>query len=170
MIKTLTYRTLNICSSKILLNQRCKLIKEILIKNGYPINLIKRKIKNTIDQYQKKNSTDQNKIKTKSLIPFTYHGIETTVMSNKIKKIIEGLFPTTEMTFGFKKGLTLSKLCTKSFKGTDPMSIGIIKGVPERMATFCFKIISLSFCASDLNFFLKESSFNSLQKYLFSLM
>ena len=51
LIKTLTYRTLKICSSKISLNQQCELIKETMTKNGYPINLVKRKIDNSIVQY-----------------------------------------------------------------------------------------------------------------------
>ena len=47
-------------------------------------------------------------------------------MSNKLKNTIERLFPTIEVNFGFKKGLTLAKLLTKNFKGMDPMNIGVI--------------------------------------------
>ena len=127
LIKTLTYRALNICSSKTLLNQQCESIKETMIKNGYPTNLVKRKIQNTIDQYQKINdATKKEKQKTKLFIPLTYHGNETNIMSNKIKNKIERLFPTTEIIFGFKKGLTLGKLFTKNFKGRDPMNTGVI--------------------------------------------
>ena len=68
-----------------------------------------------------------------------------------------------------KKNRTFTKFFSMIFITNRTLTIEVTD-VPERMATFCFKIISLRFCASDLNFFLKESSFNSLQKYLFSLM
>ncbi|CAF1527322.1 unnamed protein product [Rotaria magnacalcarata] len=47
-------------------------------------------------------------------------------MTNKFKQKVESLFPTTDVIFGFKKGLTLSKLFIKNFKGTDPMNIGVV--------------------------------------------
>jgi hypothetical protein len=126
LIKTLTYRALNICSSKQLLDQQCELIKTTMVKNGYPMNLVKRKIKNTIDQYQKTNQSNKIKLKDKLFIPITYHGIESIIMSTKIKNKIELLFPTIEVIFGFKKGLTLGKLFMKNFKGKDLMDIGVI--------------------------------------------
>jgi hypothetical protein len=48
LIKTLTYRALNICSSKQLLNEQLELIKTTMIKSGYPINLVKRKMKTSL--------------------------------------------------------------------------------------------------------------------------
>ncbi|CAF1208252.1 unnamed protein product [Rotaria sordida] len=129
LIKTLTFRALSICSSKRLLEEQCELIERTMICNGYPVNLVKRKIKNTIEQYHNNRSTIKNKIKTKEkklFIPLTYYGDETIIMSNKIKNIIKSLFPTFEIIFGYKKGTTLAKLFTKNFKGKDPMEIGVV--------------------------------------------
>ncbi|CAF4157396.1 unnamed protein product, partial [Rotaria sordida] len=126
---TLTFRALSICSSKRLLEEQCELIERTMICNGYPVNLVKRKIKNTIEQYHNNRSTIKNKIKTKEkklFIPLTYYGDETIIMSNKIKNIIKSLFPTFEIIFGYKKGTTLAKLFTKNFKGKDPMEIGVV--------------------------------------------
>jgi predicted GIY-YIG superfamily endonuclease len=128
LIKTLTFRALSICSSKQLLEEQCELIETTMIHNGYPVNLVRRKIKNTIEQYQKNASTTKNKSKIgkQLFIPLTYYGDETIIMSNKIKDMIKSLFPTIEVIFGYKKGLTLGKLFTKNFKGKDPMEIGVI--------------------------------------------
>ena len=43
LIKKLTFRALNICSSKILLTEECNAIEKALVKNGYPVNLVKKK-------------------------------------------------------------------------------------------------------------------------------
>ena len=59
LIKTLTYRELIICSSKQLLDQEFELILKTITLNGYPFNLVQRKIKNTIDQYQKTTNQDK---------------------------------------------------------------------------------------------------------------
>jgi hypothetical protein len=128
LIKTLTFRALNICSSKQLLDEQCKVIEETLCYNGYPVNLVKRKMKNTIEQFHNNTSTnnDRTTIKERLFIPLTYDGDETIIMTNKIKNMIKSLYPTIEVIFGFKKGTTLSKLFTKNFKGKDPMDIGVI--------------------------------------------
>ena len=91
LIKTLTYRALKICSSRALLKQQCELIEETIVKNGYPTNLVRRKIQNTINQYQKINESTkkEEKHKTKLFMPLIYHGNETIIMSNKIKNTIE---------------------------------------------------------------------------------
>ncbi|CAF3882614.1 unnamed protein product [Adineta steineri] len=124
LIRTLTHRALNICSSKQLLDQQCELILKTLTINGYPINLVKRKINYTIDQHHRTN--EKTNINKKVFIPLTYYGNETIIMSNKIKSMIESLFPTTQIIFGYKKGLTLAKLFTKNFKGKDPMETNVI--------------------------------------------
>jgi predicted GIY-YIG superfamily endonuclease len=127
LIRTLTFRALNICSSKQLLEEQCNLIEKTMIQNGYPVNLVKRKIKNTIDQHQKTTTSIENKLKKKTLfIPITYYGNETFIMSNKIKNMIESLYPMTHVIFGYRKGLTLAKLFTKNFKGKEPMNIGVV--------------------------------------------
>ena len=126
LIKTLTYRALNICSSKQLFDKERKLIETTMIKNGYPVNFVRRKINNIIDQQREANHTGQNKSKKKLFIPITYHGNETIILSTKIKNMIESFFPTVEVTFGFRKGLTLAKLFMENFKGKDPMDIGVI--------------------------------------------
>jgi hypothetical protein len=123
--KTLTFRALSICSSKQLLEKQCELIETTMIHNRYPVNLVRRKIKNTIEQYQKNTTTTKNKIeiKEKLFISLTYYDDETIIISNKIKDMIKSLFPAIEIIFGYKKGLTLAKLFTKNFKGKDPMEI-----------------------------------------------
>lgn len=62
----------------------------------------------------------------KLFIPLTYYGDETINMSNKIEKMIKSLYPTIEVIFAYKKGLTFTKLFTKNFKEKDPMDIGVI--------------------------------------------
>jgi hypothetical protein len=51
LIRTLTFRALSICSSKTLLKEECQTIESLLTRNGYPLNLVKKKIKDTIDQF-----------------------------------------------------------------------------------------------------------------------
>ncbi|CAF3209260.1 unnamed protein product [Rotaria sp. Silwood2] len=99
-----------------------------MVQNGYPVNLVKRKIRNTIDQHQKKTtkSTEQKKLKKALFIPITYYGNETFIMSNKIKNVIESLYPMTQVIFGYRKSLTLAKLFTKNYKGKEPMNIGVV--------------------------------------------
>ena len=126
LISTLTIRALRICSSKRLFEEQCSLIEDTMIKNGYPVNLVRRKIKNTTDQYQKRNERPQAVPKKRIFIPLTYYGNETIIMSNKIKTKIEGIFPCSEVIFGFKKGLTLSKLFMNKFKGRDSMEMGVV--------------------------------------------
>ena len=124
LIRTLTFRALSICSSKALLNDECKIIESMLPKNGYPLNLVKRKMKNTIDQFNvikllplpKKNC----------LIPITYHGYETILMTNKIKDLIERIYPTTKVIFGYRKERSLSKLFIKNYKGIEPTNTDVI--------------------------------------------
>jgi hypothetical protein len=124
LIRTLTFRALSICSSITLLNEECKTIESMLTTNGYPLNLVKRKIKNTIDRF---NSTKTpNPPKKIFFVPITYHGYETILMTNKIKSMIERIYPMTNVIFGYRKGLSISKLFMKNYKGTDPMHIGVI--------------------------------------------
>ncbi len=47
-------------------------------------------------------------------------------MTNKIKSMIERIYPTTKVIFGYRKGLSLSKLFIRNYKGIDPMNIGVI--------------------------------------------
>ncbi|CAF1345381.1 unnamed protein product, partial [Didymodactylos carnosus] len=129
---------LSICSSKQLLEEQCTFIEKTMIQNGYPVNLVKRKVKNTIDRYQKSQTppsssmattatTTPIKLKKKTLfIPLTHYGIETIKMANKIKMMLEQIYPAAEVIFGFKKGLTLGKLFSRNFKGKDPMDIGVV--------------------------------------------
>ena len=63
LIRTLIYTALNICSSQMLLKEQCEVIKKRLIQNGYPVKLIRRKIKNTVEQHQKQQ---QRKIFSKA--------------------------------------------------------------------------------------------------------
>lgn len=97
-----------------------------MIQNGYPRGLVKRKIKNTIEQHQKSKKKPTVENKKKIYIPLTYYGNESIIMSNKIEKMIKSLFPTIDIIFAFKKGITLGKLFVKNFKGKDPMDIGVI--------------------------------------------
>jgi hypothetical protein len=124
LIRTLTFRALSICSSKMLLNEQCKIIESMLTTNGYPLNLVKRKMKNTIDQFNATKSP--NPPKKAFFVPITYHGYETILMANKIKSMIERIYPMTNVIFGYRKGLSLIKLFNKNYKGTDPMNIGVI--------------------------------------------
>lgn len=126
LIKTLTFRAISICSSKQLLDEQCDLIEKTMIQNGYPRGLVKRKIKNTIEQHQKSKKKPTVENKKKKYIPLTYYGNESIIMSNKIEKMIKSLFPTIDIIFAFKKGITLGKLFVKNFKGKDPMDIGVI--------------------------------------------
>ncbi|CAF1119945.1 unnamed protein product, partial [Didymodactylos carnosus] len=114
LIKTLTIRAIRICSSTKLLKEECEHIEQCLIRNGYPKNLIKRKIKYTIEQKQQQVPT---KIRSKLFYTsLTYFGNETKVMADKLKKKLEKTFPTTEVKFGFQKGLTVRKMFIKNYK------------------------------------------------------
>ena len=97
-----------------------------MVKNGYPVNLVRRKIKNTTDQYQKRNDRPQAVPKKIIFIPLTYYGNETIIVSNKIKAKIEGIFPCSEVIFRLRKGLTISKLFMNKGKGRDPMEMGVV--------------------------------------------
>ena len=58
-----SHHSSHICSSKFLLNAECKTIESMVTSNGYPLNLIKRKVKNTIDQFNTTKTPNlQNKI------------------------------------------------------------------------------------------------------------
>ncbi|CAF1483936.1 unnamed protein product, partial [Didymodactylos carnosus] len=110
-----------------LLDEQYGIIEKSLVQNGYPVSLIKRKMKNTIEQFQKPQPPTQLQLRTKKVfIPLTYHGLETLKMSNRIKNVTESVFPTVELIFGYKRGLTLAKLFTKNFKGKDPSEIGVV--------------------------------------------
>jgi predicted GIY-YIG superfamily endonuclease len=69
-----------------------------------------------------------NKIRKRKtfFVPITYHGHETILMTNKIKAMIERIYPMTNVIFGYRKGLSLSKLFTRNYKGVDPMNIAVI--------------------------------------------
>jgi hypothetical protein len=54
----------------------------MLTNNGYPLNLVKRKMINIRSQRQY------------FFVPITYHGFETILMTNKIKSMIEKIYPT----------------------------------------------------------------------------
>lgn len=97
-----------------------------MTRNGYPMNLVKRKISNTIDQHQRAATRTTQTKKKKLFISLTYYGEETLIMSSKIKNMIDSLYPTTDVIFGYKKGLTLGKLFTKNFKGKDPTETNVI--------------------------------------------
>ena len=81
-------------------------------------------MKNTIDQFGATKS--QKTPKKNFFVPITYYGYETLLMSNKIKSMIERVYPTTNVIFGYKKGTSLSKFLSTKHKGTDPMNIGVI--------------------------------------------
>ncbi len=119
-----TFRALSICSSITLLKEECQIIESLLTRNGYPLNLVRRKIKNNIDQF--KTTKTQNSSKKTFFVPITYHGHETILMTNKIKSMIERIYSMTNVIFGYRKGLSLSKLFIKNYKSTDPMNIGVI--------------------------------------------
>ncbi len=87
LIRTLTFRALSICSSTTLLKEEYKIIESLLIRNGYPLNLIKRKMKNTTDQFN--ITKTQTPPKKTFFIPITYHGYETILMTNKIQSMID---------------------------------------------------------------------------------
>ena len=126
LIRTLTHRAMSICSSKTLLNEECKTIEALLTRNGYPINLVKRKIKNTIEQFNKKKPTTTTALKKAFFVPITYHGHETILMTNKIKRMIEKIYPMINVIFGYRKGLSISKLFAKNHKGNDTMETGVV--------------------------------------------
>ncbi|CAF3873515.1 unnamed protein product [Rotaria sp. Silwood1] len=118
--------TYSICSSETLLTEECNIIEKTLVKNEYPVKLVKRKINNTIQQFRFSQPTVSKSLKKMFFVPLTYYGIETIIMTNKIKNILEKTYPTTKVMFCFKKDLTINKLFMKNYKGVDPMIIGVI--------------------------------------------
>ena len=107
-----------------MLTEECNTIEKALVKNGYPVNLVKRKINNTIKQFYQ--PTTPKTIKKLLFIPLTYYGTETIIMTNKIKSILEKTYPAAKVIFAFKKGLTINKLFKKKHKGVDPTKIGVV--------------------------------------------
>lgn len=96
----------------------------MLKQNGHPLNLVKRKMKNTIDQF---NVTKSPKTQKKNVfVPITCHGYEVILITNKIKSMIEKNYPTTNVIFGYKKGTSLSKIFSMNHKGIYPMNISVI--------------------------------------------
>ncbi|CAF1477987.1 unnamed protein product [Didymodactylos carnosus] len=47
-------------------------------------------------------------------------------MADKLKKKLEKTFPTTEVKFGFQKGLTVRKMFIKNYKGIDDTNTGVV--------------------------------------------
>jgi hypothetical protein len=106
LIRTRTFRALSICSSKTLLEEERQTIESLLTRNGYPLNLVRIKIKTTIDQF--KMTKIQNSPEKTFFIPITYHEHETILITNKIKNMIERIYPMTNVVFGYRKGISLS--------------------------------------------------------------
>lgn len=52
VIKTLIFGEISTCPSKQLPDEQCELIEKTMVQNGYPLNLVRRKIENPIEQHR----------------------------------------------------------------------------------------------------------------------
>lgn len=113
LIKCLCNRAKRICSSDSLFKQELEYYKNIFIKNGYPMNVIKKTIR-SVELNIIKNKPIQNGKQIFISVP--YYGRCTLELVNKISKIVNT--PKVQITFGFKSTNRISSLFSKTFRSS----------------------------------------------------
>ena len=119
LIKCLCNRAKRICSTENLFKKELNYYRNIFIKNGYPINVVKKIIRkfelninnNNNDNNMNKNSQNRKRI----FLSIPYYGKCSLVLANKIKNIIQT--PSTQIIFGFKAANTISSLFSRTLHG-----------------------------------------------------
>ena len=123
LIRSLYIRILRICSNERYVRIETNNLFQVLHKNGYPENIIKKGIKETIAIHKKHQSKEQRTEKKddRTVIFFTlsYYGQETFILSQKIKKLCKKLLPNLKITIAFKNSSTLGNFFLPKQKGLD---------------------------------------------------
>ncbi|CAF4410745.1 unnamed protein product, partial [Didymodactylos carnosus] len=123
LIRTLAIRILRICSSNEFVKIELKKLRQLMIINGYPNNVIRRAIKEAeiiVHRLMTNRLRPNPPVKMKSVF-FTlpYYGRETLILGQRIKKLARQLMPTVDMKMAYRKTLTLQNVFLPLQKGLD---------------------------------------------------
>ena len=112
LVSTLLYRAFTICSSWTQIHKEFESIKSIMLRNGFPVQLIDRGISNFLDRLHKPCQKPNDNSQEAAMIVLPYLGKYTKIVEKRIKQALLQHLPTARVNFVYRASTQLRSLFT----------------------------------------------------------